>query len=544
VNEENAVGIGVLDSSIIVVYLVGIVIIGLWSARKKNMDSNDYFLAGRSLRWPMIGLALFATNISTIHLVGLAGSGCRVGMVYGNFEWMAAGCLILLGLVFAPFYFKNRIATLPDYLERRFSPASRTMLAFMSVVGALFIHIGMSLFAGSKVLETFYGFDVTTSIIVISVVTALYTITGGLKAVVVTEAIQTVVLLIGAVIVTVLAVMALPEHGISSYAALKEVVTPERLSMIHTHEGAELPWYAMLLGYPIIGIWYWCADQTIVQRVLGAKTKEDAQIGPVFAGFIKILPVFLMVFPGVCAYALFHEEIGKDYDTALPMLINKLVPIGLKGIISAGLLAALMSTIAGALNSASTLISIDIVKRLKPETKDRTLISVGRISACIVMVLAMLWSTQGNRFEDIFSGINSMICCLAPAITTVFLFGIFWRRGTQEASLITLMSGLILGVTTFALDFFPIINAEKLFVTNVLGIPFMMQAWWLFCICSFIFVIVSWMTPMPMPEQITSLCWKNPLAALTQDKFQGAKDVRLQSGILAVVMAIMYYIFA
>jgi len=340
---ESNLDIPVIDLVIIVAYLLGIMALGVFCSRRSRSSSNDYFLAGRSLRWVIVGAALFATNISTIHLVGLAASGYNEGLVWGNFEWMASFCLILLGLVFAPFYFKNRISTLPEYLEKRFSPASRTFRAFMAVIGALLIHIGMSLYAGAAVFQGFFGVDVVYSILIISVVTSIYTVFGGLKAVVVTESIQTLILLVGAMAVTLFAIFALPDHGIHSFAEFKQALKPEQLSMIHPVRNAEgrlneLSWLAVLLGYPILGIWYWCSDQTIVQRVLGAKTLRDAQIGPLFAGFLKILPVFLMVLPGVIGYVLFKDVIGEDSNQTLPVLINRLIPPGLKGVIAAGLL--------------------------------------------------------------------------------------------------------------------------------------------------------------------------------------------------------------
>lgn len=537
------VSVHAVDLVVIGVYMIGIVAAGLWAARRRTDDSRDYFLAGRTLRWPMIGLALFATNISTVHLVGLASAGYSHGLVFGNFEWLAAFCLILLGLVFAPFYFRSRVTTLPEYLERRFSPGSRTFLAFMAVVGALFIHIGVSLYAGAAIFQQFFGLDVIYSITLISLATALYTVVGGLKAVVVTEAIQTVLLLLGATIVTVCGVYALADHGIHSYSEFRAAVEPRHLSMLHAD--GSYAWYAMLLGYPVLGVWYWCADQTIVQRVLGAESQRDAQLGPLFAGFIKILPVFLMVFPGVMAYVLFREQIGDRPDQALPVLIDQLVPsgvqgFGMKGLILAGLLAALMSTIAGALNSVSTLVSIDIVQRLRPHTSERQLVGIGRITACVVMVLAMLWSTQGEFFGGIFAGLNQMIACLAPPITAVFLGGVFWRRGTQQAALTTLVLGFLLGAVVFVLDF-PAFGFEL--ITGRWGIPFMMQAWWLFCISATLFVAVSLVTPPPRRAQIAGLCWENPLDILEASSEAGATP-RLLAVALAAVMVSLYWWFA
>lgn len=536
----SGLAIPVLDLVIIVAYLLGILSIGVLSVRKMKLSGQEYFLAGRSLRWGMIGAALFASNISTIHLVGLAASGYNEGLVWGNFEWMATFTLILLGLVFAPFYFKSRISTLPEFLERRYGPGSRMVLAFMAIIGALFIHIGMSLYAGAAVFKQFFGIDVVTSILIISIITAIYTVLGGLKAVVVTETIQTVILICGAVAVTVFAILALPDHGIQSLSDLKAAVRPDQLSMIQTDNSAGLAWYAVLLGYPILGIWYWCSDQTIVQRVLGAKTQKDAQLGPLFAGLLKILPVFFMVFPGVLGYVLFKDIIGSNSNQTLPVLINQLIPTGLKGLISAGLLAALMSTVAAALNSSATLVAVDIVKRFRPAISDEKQVRIGRISAVAVMILAMIWSTQGGRYSSIFEAINTIAAHLAPPITTVFLLGVFWRRGTKQAALTTLIFGFFMGALSFLIDL-PILGDVRI-ITDGWGIPFMMQAWWMFCICSLVFVIISLLTPPPDPEQIEGLTWKNPLQVFVKDRIRGLLDPRVIAGCLLLLMIVLYYI--
>jgi len=530
-----------LDLGIIVAYIVAILAIGILSTRKVKVTGQVFFLAGRSLPWGIVGAALFASNISTIHLVGLTASGYNEGLVWGNFEWMAAFTLILLSLVFAPFYFRSRISTLPEFLERRYSPASRSLLAIMAITAALFIHIGMSIYAGAAVFEQFFGVSVTTSILVVAIVVSIYTIIGGLRAVVVTETVNTAFLLVGAVIITIYAIHALPAHGIHSIAQFRAATRPNQLSMLQTHSSAGLNWYAIFLGYPILGVWYWCTDQTIVQRVLGARTERDAQLGPLLAGFLKILPVFLLVLPGVIAYVLFHNIIGTDSNQTLPVLINELIPTGLKGLISAAVLAALLSAVSAALNSSGTLVAVDIVKRIRPEITDRAMVQIGRVSSTIVMILAVLWSTQGGRFSSIFEAINVIGADLAPPITTVFLFGVFWRRGTKQASIITMITGFTIGAISFVLDL-PVFGTEKL-ITQGLGISFMMQAWWVFCICSLLFVIVSLLTPAPAPEQIEGLTWQNPFAVIFGKKIEGFFDPRIIAAFLIGTMAVLYFIF-
>jgi len=541
--------INTIDLTIIIVYLVGILLVGILSVSRINMTREGYFLAGRGLGWVMVGAALFASNISTIHLVGLAASGYNEGFVWGNFEWLACIILILLGLVFAPFYFKSKISTMPEFMEKRYGSTARTILAIIGIIGALFVHIGMSLYAGAAVFKAFFGINVITSILVISVITAIYTVLGGLKAVVVTESVQTVILILGAMVLTGFAIAALPDKGITSLTELKAALKPGQLNMLLSKESlgmlggsdSGLTWYASLLGIPVLGLWYWCSDQTIVQRVLGAKTIQAAQMGPIFAGFLKILPVFILVLPGVLAYVLFRDIIGTDANQALPVMIDQLLPTGLKGIIAAALLAALMSTIAAALNSSATLVAVDIAKRIKPSTTDKQQIKYGRIAAVAVMLLAMLWSTQGDKFSSIFEAINKIASAIAPPVATVFLFGVFSKRGNNKAAIITLISGLVLGITAFCFDFEPI--SGSMYLTRGLHIPFLMQAWWLFVICTVIYFVVSYSTERPPADVIENYTWENPIAVIAKSEFKGFNDVRLWAGILFLIVVFLYIIF-
>jgi len=274
---------------------------------------------------------------------------------------------------------------------------------------------------------------------------------------------------------------------------------------------------------------------------LGAKTKKDAQLGPVFAGFLKILPVFILVFPGVIAYVFFKDIIGTNANMALPVMINQLLPVGLKGVMAATLLAALMSTIAAALNSSATLVAVDIVKRINPSTSDKKQIKIGRYAAIVVMLLAMAWSTQGDKFTSIFEAINKIAAAIAPPVAVVFLFGVFSKRGTRQAAFWTLISGLLLGIIAFCVDFEPI--SGFMYLTKGLHIPFMMQAWWLFVICTVIYFIVSYSTPKPPREIIETYTWESPLAVIAKGEYKGMKDVRLWAGILVLTLVVLYFIF-
>jgi SSS family solute:Na+ symporter len=543
--------IGFADIIIVIIYIISILSIGLYSVRKNKMTSSNYFLAGRSLKWLVVGAALFASNISTIHIVGLAASGYNEGFVWGNFEWMAVFTLILLALIFAPFYFKTKIATLPEFLEKRYGPASRMFVAFMGIIAALFIHLGMSLYAGAVVFESFFGINVYVSIFLISLITAVYTVIGGLKAVMVTETVQSVILITGSVLLTIFGIMELPKHGIHSFEEFQASLKYGQLRMLHSASSVKaltpggpdtgLTWYAVLLGYPVLGIWYWCTDQTHVQRVLSARSLEDAQKGSLFAGLLKLLPVFILILPGVIGYVLYKDVIGTNANQTFPVLLSNLLPVGIRGIVAAALLSALMSVVAAALNSSATLVSVDIVKKFKPSITDKGQVLVGRIAAIVIMLAAIVWSTQGGNFSSIFEAINKIAAAMAPPITTVFLLGVFSKRGTKEASIITLSAGFALGIISFCFDYVPI--SGKMYITEGWGIPFMMQAWWLFCINCVIYYIVSYLTPKPDPAAIAECTWTSPLAVITEGDFKGIRDTRLQAALLLILLILLYAVF-
>jgi solute:Na+ symporter, SSS family len=533
-----------LDIAIVAMYMLGIMGIGIYAGYRKNTSSTQFFLAGKSLRWPVIGAALFTANISTIHLVGLAADGYRIGFVVGNFEWMATFTLIVLGLIFVPFYLRSNITTLPEFLEKRYSPTPRMILAVITVVSALLIHIGISIYAGAMVFLYFFGIPVLWSVVAIAVVAATYTIIGGLRAIAVTDSIQAVLLLSGAIVLTLFAIFALPEHGIHSFADLQAAVKPDQLNMLHSFRNPETgrlneySWVSVLLGYPILGIWYWCTDQTIVQTTLGARSMRDGQLGAIFAGGLKILPLFFMVLPGVLGYVLFQDIIETPNDTLLVM-IQELLPTGLKGLLAAGMLAAVMSTVESAMNSTATIVAEDIVKKLRPDTSDKALVTIGRITAAVVIVLAIFWSPYGGKFVSIFEAINKIPMMFAPAITCVFLFGVFWRRGTKEAAVSTLVFGLVIGVAYFLVDL-PVIGDTRL-VADTLGIPFMQVGWWLFCLCSVVYVVTSLLTPPTPDAQLEAIQWEPPMKAILGTRIDSLTDPRAVSIGLVVLMAMLYF---
>ncbi|SDS35496.1 solute:Na+ symporter, SSS family [Mucilaginibacter mallensis] len=541
------------DLIISILYILGILTVGLWIGIRHRLKNNksaatEYFLAGKSLKWPAIGLALFATNISTVHLVSLAQSGFDSGLLNGNFEWMAAFTLILLALFFVPFYIKSGVSTLPDFLEKRYDRSSRDWLAIVSILSAIIIHIAFSMLAGGIVLKTLFGLNMYVSVIAICIVTAIYTITGGLKAVVVTESIQTIVLLTGAFIISYAAF-----HRMGGWQPMVKILSAHhetnKLSMLRpANDGSGMPWYAVFLGYPVLGIWYWCADQTIVQRVLGAKNEDHARVGPLFCGFIKILPVFIFVLPGLLAYTLSKSglldvsSLGLDDKGQVnskgiyTLMITQLLPSGLIGVLVAALLSGLMSQVSGALNSISTMASYDIYQRYFPDRSDKQLVFAGKLVAGIALVFSLALLPLLNQYESIFSGINDIIAHIAPPITCVFLLGVFWKGASAKSAKLTLWIGSALGVIVFAVN--------KLCPQTIIGhTPFMMMAFYLFCICVVVQVFFSYVFPVQHTKESRQLYWESPMAALSSSGWKGIGNYKLLSALLLVMIGVLYYVF-
>jgi SSS family solute:Na+ symporter len=581
---------GSLDWSIIVIYLVAVVGLGVAAGflRRKGETGGEgghYFLAGNTLAWPVIGLAMFAANISTVHLVSLAEAAYKFGLVFGNFEWMAGFTLILLSLFFAPLYLRSKVATLPDFLERRFNRGCRDVLSVVSLFSAIVIHMGVALYTAAWVLRgilglapgaTIMGVDaLMLFIIVLGVLTGVYTMLGGLLAVVWTESVQTVLLLLGAVVVTVVGyvkiggwselahTLATNPHPLASVQHSGVTWgTGNFLSMARTADDPSgLAWYSILLGYPVLGIWYWCCDQTIVQRVLAAKDEKNARLGPLFCAFLKILPVFFFVLPGVICVALvqrgaFGGAAPQTSADTYTFLITHLLPVGLKGLVAAAMLAAAMQTCSAALNSTATLVAYDIFKRHKPELKDHTLVLIGKWTTIIGTILAIVASPLFGHYTTIFEGINKLISYVAPPITTVFLLGVFWIKASGKSAYITLVAGMGLGAVTFGLDFFkanivgagatkesiaasPVLN----FIYNLALRDFMLVAFGLLVICLVIMIVTTFLFPAPLKAEAKPLVWESWTEPLRAKCGSGLSDYRIMSVVIFVIFTVLYFIF-
>lgn len=556
-----------IDLTIIIAYMLGIVALGCWAGmRRKGAKGSDYFLAGKSLRWPLIGLALFATNISTIHLVMLAQSGYCSGLLYGDFEWMAGFTLVILSLFFAPFYIRAGVATLPDFIEKRYNRSCRDILAVLCIFSAVVVHIGFSLYAGAIVLEgsllnSFIDNPEdyrALTIIAICGATALYTIIGGLMAVVLTESIQTIVLIFGAICITLLGLYKMggwdgtfaglsdPAQMADGWRSLKQNVHPANFSMCRVDsDPTGLSWYAVFTGYWITGIWYWCTDQTIVQRVLGARSEHHARIGPLFAAFIKILPVFIFVLPGLICLGMIDARIIPELPLAedgspktgetYSHLIRYVLPIGARGIVIAALLAALMSTVSGALNSIATLVSYDIYRRWAPKADDRHLIRVGRMATFAAMIVAIIWSLAVDLFgKTIFQAMVDVFCAVAPPTTVIFIWGVFWRRTSAKAALITLIVGATVGAGVTALTLMEMNYIGDLEINSLLS------CFLLAVFESVLIVVCSLIWPHQHTQESERLVWKSPWEAL-RGPFRGLSDYRVWAAAVLVSMVGLYW---
>lgn len=542
-----------LDIVIISLYFLVIFAIGYWAARREKIESADYFLAGRDVGWLAIGASLFASNIGSEHLVGLSGSGAASGLAVGHFEWLACLILLLLGWLFVPFYLRSGVYTMPEFLERRYNSASRWYLTTISVIGYVLTKISVSLFAGGIIIREVTGLGIWESATIIVIATGLYTIAGGLRAVIYTDLMQMFVLILGSVS---LVVFGLAEVG--GLSGLQERVPADFFSMWKPVSHPDFPWTGIVFGAPILGVWYWCTDQYIVQRVLAARNLAQAQAGAVFAGFLKILPVFIFVLPGIIAAAIYSDIGGSTADHALPALVTRLLPVGLKGLVFAGLLAALMSSLSSVFNSSSTLITWDFYKKINPEASERRLVTVGRIATGVLVVLGLLWIPFMKYISSqLFIYLQSVQAYIAPPIAACFLLGIFIPRLNGTGAFVSLLTGFFLGALRLILE---LVNGlEKSGLADgtlwawIAEINFLHFAVLLFVLCTIILIGVSLFTKPPAPQQIEGITYKRakrrpeegtpaPIA-IGMSRNQRRINVAL-SMLLAATISILWIVFA
>ena len=520
-----------LDWIVIGVFCCALIGIVLWVVSQKNDNSADYFLGGKDATWIAIGASIFASNIGSEHLIGLAGAGASSGMAMAHWEiqgWM----ILILGWVFVPFYTRSMVYTMPEFLERRYNTQSRTILSVISLISYVLTKVAVTVYAGGLVFQQVFGIEELWGIdffwiaaIGLVLITALYTIFGGMKSVLYTSVLQTPILLLGSLIILVLGMKALGSWDqmlqLCDVKPNYEGATGTMIHLMRSNSDPQYPWLGALIGSAVIGFWYWCTDQYIVQRVLSGKNEKESRRGTIFGAYLKLLPVFLFLIPGMIAFALHQKYAGDggflplladgtpNADAAFPTLVAKILPAGVKGLVVCGILAALMSSLASLFNSSAMLFTIDFWKRLKPQTSEKSLVRIGQIATVVIVVLGILWipimRSVGNVLYNYLQDVQSV---LAPGIAAAFLLGITWKRASAKGGMWGLLSGIIIGLTRLG---------AKVYYSNATDAGdswfkavFFDFNWLFFCgvmliVCCLIVIIVSLCTEAPEEKKIQGL---------------------------------------
>jgi SSS family solute:Na+ symporter len=528
-----------LDIAMLVAYFLAVAAIGWSAAKRSGKNTQEYFLSGRDVGWVAIGASLFAANISAEHFIGLAGSGFAGGLAVGHYEWLACFVLLLLGWLFVPYYLKNGVFTMPEFLERRYSPACRTYLSLVSLIAYVFTKISVALYAGASVFNVVLGWNMYVGAAVLIAATAAYTIVGGLRAVIYTELFQAFVLIGGAVWLTIVAVV-----KVGGLDALASGVSAENFNMWKPAGHPEVPWTGVIFGAPILGIWYWCTDQMIVQRTLAARNIREAQAGTIFAGFLKLLPVFILVLPGLAAVVLTRQQ-GLELapDMVYPWLINTLLPAGVKGIVIAALLAALMSSLSAVYNSSSTLVVMDFYARLRPQSTERQRVRAGQLATVVLVVAGFLWVPFVTKVSNqLFQYLQAVQAYISPPIAAVFLLGLLSRRVNAAGALATLLLGFVFGSVRFVLEIMSKSESAPAWVTtglvhSFLQVNFLNFAAILFGVSLLVHLVISLATLPPTPRELEIFQPKSSAEAAVMGRGGGMANVIASVILVACVLA-------
>ncbi|MFD2101545.1 sodium:solute symporter [Flagellimonas iocasae] len=522
------------------IYFVVLLGIAVWVIGKKKENTEDYFLAGRNVGWFVVGASIFASNIGSEHVVGLAGAGAgdRLPMlIYEIQAWV----VLILGWVFLPFYARAGVFTMPEFLEKRFDARSRWILSVFSIVAYVLTKISVTIYAGGVVVSALLGIDFWTGAIATVVLTGVYTILGGMRAVVYTETLQAIILIIGAAALTVIG---LDEVG--GWESMKQTVTPEYLNMWRSASDPDFPWPPLLIASTITGIWYWCTDQYIVQRALTAKNIKEGRRGTIFGALLKLMPVFLFLIPGVIALTLkMRGQLEWDTpDQAFPVLMSNLLPSGLRGLVAAGLLAALMSSLASVFNSCSTLFTVDIYKKLRPNTPEKKLVRTGQIATVIVVIIGIIWiPIMANISGVLYEYLQSVQSYIAPPITAVFLLGIFHKRINAQGAFVTLIVGFIVGALRIVLELVKESLDPTSFWFTLGDMNFLSFASWFFLFCIILILVVSYATAAPPAEKVANLTYATISEEEKKDNKNSYnwKDIAISIVIVAIVIYVMVW---
>lgn len=537
--------LGTLDWIFLVLYMLVIAAISIWSIRKSKNSASDYFLANRNLGWWVIGASILASNVGSEHIVGLAGSAAASGTVLGHYE-LHSWIVLILGWVFVPFYMRSQVYTMPEFLERRFDARARKLLSVIQLLSYVIAKASVTIFAGALVFNQILGVEFWTGATLLVVVTGVYTIFGGLHAVMYTEAIQAFVLLIGS---AVLLWVGLDKVG--GWNGLINAIPPEKLNMFRPLSDPEFPWLGILIASPIVGIWYWCTDQHIVQRCLAARNEKEARRGTIFAAYLKLLPFFIFLVPGLIAYVLYQKgelqlplnASGEaDFNAAFPAMVEQIMPMGLRGLLAGGLLAALMASLASVYNACSTLYTMDIYQPAHPKASEKQLVKVGRIATGVVVVLGMVWIPMMGRISNtLYTYLQSVQSYLAPPIAAVFLLGVFFKRLNAKGAYTAMVSGFILGLLKLTLELFKDSLSGVLYQFSTVN--FLYFCIWLFLFAIVVMVVVSLRSEAPTNEKVKGLTFATTVAA---DKAASRAswnnlDIILSAIVVAIIFAVFLY---
>ena len=532
------IGFESLDWIVIAFYFLVIAALVFWVMTRKQNTSEDYFLAGRNVGWFVVGASIFASNIGSEHIVGLAGVGAGGKMpmlIYELHAWL----VITLGWVFLPFYIRSGVFTMPEFLERRFSPGTRWFLSVFSLIAYVLTKISVTVYAGGIVISSILHIDFWFGALATVVLTGVYTIMGGMRAVIYTETLQTIVLVIGAGTLTYFGL-----DAVGGWEGMKQSLEPGYLNMWRPATDPDFPWPSLVITSTVVGTWYWCTDQYIVQRTLAARNITEGRRGTIFGGLLKLLPVFLFLIPGVVALSLKNRgELHWDSpDQAFATLLMTYMPSGMKGLVVAGLLAALMSSLASVFNSCSTLFTVDIYKKLRPDTPEKELIKIGRIATVIVVLLGICWiPIMQNISGVLYEYLQSVQAYIAPPITAVFLLGIFHKRINSAGALSTLIVGLLIAFTRIGLELGINLLTPDGILYQVASVNFLTFAAWFFLFSVVQCVVVSLLTPPPAYETIQGLTY----GSLTEEQKQANRnsfniwDIITSLAVIAIVAIVM-----
>ncbi|WP_321826719.1 sodium:solute symporter [Maribacter dokdonensis] len=529
-----------LDWISISLYFLLLVGVAIWVIRKKEDNTEDYFLAGRNVGWFVVGASIFASNIGSEHVVGLAGTGASNKLpllIYEIHAWV----VLMLGWVFLPFYARSGVFTMPEFLEKRFDARSRWVLSVFSIVAYVLTKISVTIYAGGVVVSALLGIDFWTGAIATVILTGLYTVLGGMRAVVYTETLQAILLVVGAAVLTFIGL-----DKVGGWESMVDTLGPEYFNMWRPATDPDFPWPSLFITSTIVGIWYWCTDQYIVQRTLTAKNIKEGRRGTIFGALLKLLPVFLFLIPGVIALTLkMRGELHwESADEAFPVLMSNLLPSGLRGLVAAGLLAALMSSLASVFNSCSTLFTVDVYKKLRPNTPEKKLVRTGQIATVFVVIIGIIWiPIMANISGVLYEYLQSVQSYIAPPITAVFLLGIFYKRINATGAFATLIMGILVAFFRIALELLKD-NFDSDGILYYLGdMNFLTFGAWFFLFCLIFMVVVSLLTKSPDKEQIVNLTF----GTITEEEKNKNKnsynwiDITVSIFIVLIVIGIMVF---